>query len=117
MKDNIAHPKILVLWEKQMHLLFDCTQRFPKISRFTFAQRIDNHALDLAQYFVLAQYATRRDTAIHLQEANLVLAQLRLLLRLSCDRKYLSIKQTENFTKAFAEIGAGIHRWEQEVLS
>ena len=59
MKNPLENPKILVLWEKQMHLLFDCTQRFPKISRFTFAQHIDNHALDLVQYLVLAQYSTR----------------------------------------------------------
>ena len=103
--------RVLIEWEKILHRMLDCTQRFPKSARFTFVQRIDTLVLDIAQTIVKAQYAPTEDQSVHLHLLNSQLAQLRLLWRLSADRKYLSTGLLREFINALEGIGFQVHAW------
>ena len=103
--------KILVEWEPLLHQILDCTERFPKRARFSFVQRIDNLCLDCTQTIVKAQYSTRQEQGAHLQMLNQSLAQLRLLLRVSADRKYLSLGQLKVLIEGLEGIGFQAHSW------
>ena len=103
--------RVLIEWEGILHRMLDCTQRFPKSVRFSFVQRIDALLLDIAQTIVKAQYAPTEDQSVHLQILNSQLAQLRLLWRLSADRKYLSMGLLREFIEALDGIGFQVHAW------
>ena len=103
--------RVLIEWESVLHRMLDCTQRFPKSVRFSFVQRIDTLVLDIAQTIVKAQYAPTEDQPVHLQILNSQLAQLRLLWRLSADRKYLSMGLLREFIEALDGIGFQVHAW------
>jgi len=89
--------------------ILDRTQKFPKSTRFTFGQRIDNLALDVLEAVVEAGYS-RRSSAV-MQEANRKLTRLRVLLRMSTDRKYLSLRQYHFAGEKIDEIGRMIGGW------
>jgi hypothetical protein len=103
--------KILVEWEPLLHQILDCTQRFPKSVRHSFVDRIYGLCLDLTQTIVRAQYSPSEEQAIHLALLNQLLAQLRLLLRISADRKYLSLGQLKVFIEGLEGIGYQVHSW------
>ncbi len=90
--------------------LLDRTQKFPKSSRFTFARRIDNLALDLVEAVVTARYNSRRRRVI-ITEANLKLTRLRVLLRLATGRRYLSRRRYFHVIEKIDEIGRMLGRW------
>ena len=89
--------------------LLDRTQKFPKSSRFTFGQRIDNLALDIVEAVVTARYSRRRRVII--TEANLKLTRLRVLLRLATGRRYLSRRRYFHVIEKIDEIGRMLGRW------
>jgi hypothetical protein len=60
--------------------LLPTVEKFPKRVRFTFADRINNQALDIVEYLIEARYS--RDKGAILVAANLKLEKLRVLLRL-----------------------------------
>jgi hypothetical protein len=103
--------RVLVEWESILHRILDATQNFPKAVRFSFVQRIDNLTLDITQTFVLAQYAKTSAQPEHLHALNVQLAKLRLLLRISCDRKYLSVGLLADVIDAIEGIGFQLHSW------
>jgi hypothetical protein len=67
-------------WMQFLEWLLPATERFPKRVRFTFAERINNLALDIAEDLVEARY--RKDKEPVLRRINLRLEKLRILLRL-----------------------------------
>ena len=103
--------RVLMEWEGILHRMLDCTQRFPKSARFSFVQRIDSLVLDIAQTIVKAQYVPTEEQAVPLRLLNSQLAQLRLLWRLSADRKYLSLGLLRDFIAALDGIGFQVHAW------
>lgn len=103
--------RVLVQWEALLHQMLDCTQRFPKSMRFSFVYRIDNLLLEITQTIVKAQYAPTVSQQSILIALNSLLAQLRLLLRISADRKYLSLGQLRVFVEELDDIGFQIHGW------
>ena len=103
--------RVLVEWEPLLHQILDCTQRFPKSTRFSFVQRIDSLCLDITQTIVKAQYSPKQEQSAHLQMVNQNLAQLRLLLRISADRKYLSLGQLRVLIEGLEGIGFQVHSW------
>jgi hypothetical protein len=104
-------PVVLVRWEQALGELLDRTQRFPKSARFTFAARIDNLGLDLLEHLVQARWAQPARKATHLREADLCLARLRVLLRLSHQRRFLDTRGYEHLARALDDVGRQLGGW------
>jgi hypothetical protein len=80
---------VFVKWVDFLSWLLPTTEKFPQRSRFTFANRIDNLALDLVEDLVEARYAHEKRGI--LTRANLRLEKLRILLRLCHELRYLPL--------------------------
>lgn len=103
---------IFVKWQEFLAWLLPLTEKFPHKARFTFANRIDNLALDLVEDLVEARYS-RQKRAI-LARANLRLEKLRMLLRLSHDLCYLSHTSYAYGTRQLYEIGSMLGGWRKQ---
>lgn len=104
-------PAILVLWESVVGEILDRTVRFPKASRFTFAQRIDGRALDVLEALVDARYARAEQKRAALIRVDRLLAQLRVLVRLSHQRQLLDHGSYELLARRFDEVGRMLGGW------
>ncbi len=60
---------VISCWERTLHDLLEHTRKFPKRVRFTFANRIDNLALEVYEALIEARY-TRNKVPV-LRRANL----------------------------------------------
>lgn len=92
----------LQLWEETAGWLVEHTAKWPKSSRFSLVQKVDNHALDVLEMLVLARYepARRRQT---LREINLRLERLRFLLRLARRRNVMPAAGFETAVRGIDE--------------
>ena len=104
-------PQLLVHWERTVGELLDRTAHFPKAVRFTFAQRIDTLALDLLETLVRARWAYRAQTLPLLVAADGDLAVLRVMVRLSFERRYLARTGFEHLVRALDEAGRMLGGW------
>ncbi|MEM8485578.1 MAG: diversity-generating retroelement protein Avd [Bacteroidota bacterium] len=100
---------VFVHWMGFLDWLLDATEKFPKHVRFTISTRIENLALDIVENLVEARYA--REKSAILQRANLRLEKIRVLLRISHDRQYLSRKGYLHAMKAVKETGRMLGGW------
>lgn len=84
--------------------------------RFTFANRIDNLALDMVEDLVKARYTCNKRPP--LLRANLRLEKLRVLLRLCHTLGYLPHTRYEHAMRAMNEVGKMLGGWQrsQETL-
>jgi hypothetical protein len=89
--------------------LLERVEKFPKNARFTFGQRLTDLALDIMERLVRAAYGRRR--ADNLESANVSLEVLRVMLRLSKDRLFISEKQYEFAIGELLEIGKMVGGW------
>jgi hypothetical protein len=89
--------------------LLDRVEKFPKSARFTFGERLANTALDVVEKIVRAAYGRRRKE--NLEAANTELEVLRVILRLSADRHYISVPQHRFAVGEMLEIGRMIGGW------
>ena len=115
MTDPGQAPVLLVHWEETVGLVLDKTSRFPKSARFTFASRIDALVLDILAALVRARWATRGDTGPLLAAADGHLAVLRVLLRLSHERRLLARPGFEHLVRRLDEAGRMLGGWRQQV--
>jgi len=102
-------PVILIHWLELLEWLLPATEKFPKRVRFTFADRINNLALDVAEDLVEARYS--RDKQAILRRANLRLEKLRILLRLCHRLHYLPHQGYEHASRAINEAGRMLGGW------
>jgi len=89
--------------------LLDRVEKFPKSARFTFGQRLSDTALDIVEKLVRAAYGRRRKD--NLEAANTDLEVLRVMIRLSHDRRYLSDDQYTYAIGELLEVGKMIGGW------
>ena len=106
---------LFVLWEKVLAEILDRTGKFPKKARFAFSNRIDNLSLDVLEKIVEARYTQGRCKQPVLREIDLALARLRVLLRVSHDRRYLSTGGLELLAQRLDEAGRMVGGWRQQV--
>jgi hypothetical protein len=85
--------------------------KFPRAYRFTLAERLQRHALDLQETFILAGRRRGPGRVAQLQQADGQLAQLRHTLRLCKDIGLLTLKQYEHAAEGLAEIGRLLGGW------
>lgn len=102
---------VLRLWETTIHELLDCTEQFPKKVRYSFVQRIDNHALELIEQLTLARYTTDHQEGQALLQADLALNKLKVLLRLAYSRTYIAHKRYEHLIQRCEEVGRMLGGW------
>jgi hypothetical protein len=102
---------LIVHWERVVLDLMDRTQKLPKSVRFTFANRIDNLALDVMERLIEARYASPRHTQRLLREADGGLARLRILLRLCRQRGLLDRGGFEHAVRELDEAGQMLGGW------
>lgn len=79
------------------------TEKFPKIQRFALATDINKSALGLLTDTVDLYYSTNRVVIIRKMNNNL--DKLRIMIRLSSDFKYISVRQYEYASEKLVEIG------------
>ena len=107
-----AGPELLCLakWEETAGWLIEHTAKWPKSARFSFVQRIDNHALDVLELLVIARYEPEV-RAKHLREVNLRLERLRFLLRIALARGVMPGHGFESAMRGIDELGRMAHGW------
>lgn len=93
----------LILW------LFPAVNKFPKSQRFVLGQRIEDSILEFLRLMIRAN-ASRNKLPI-LADASVELDQLRILIRLSKDLKFISINQYGFVSKMINEIGRMLGGW------
>ena len=87
----------------------DVCAKYPKSVKFTFSDRIINTNMDILDGIIIAIYEKDR---IHiLKEVNISMERLRIYMRLSMDKKYISIKQHEFISKDINETGKMLGGW------
>ncbi|RQW03779.1 diversity-generating retroelement protein Avd [candidate division KSB1 bacterium] len=89
--------------------LMNHTEKFPKSHRFSVAVKMENCMLDFLRYITIANYRTKKYTL--LKSADEELVTLRILLRLSCDMKFLSLSSYEFGIKSIEELGRLLGGW------
>lgn len=104
---------VLDLWQKVIGEILDRTGRFPKAVRFTFSTRIDNLALDILDDIVAARFSARDEKIRFLRHADLGLARLMALFRLSHDRHLIGDGGYEHLSRRLVEVGSMLGGWRE----
>ena len=93
--------------------LLPLTLKFPKAQRFLLAERLGKMALDF--YDLILEAATDPQCqADHLDQADRLLAKLRLYIRLSHDLQCISIGQFEHAARLLDELGRLLGGWKRK---
>jgi len=91
--------------------ILDRSANFPKAHRFTFGARVEGLALEIMEKLVRARWAKPADTVTFLQSADADLAVLRVLVRLSFERKMLSRGAFEQVVRELDTAGRMMGGW------
>jgi len=108
---------LFVLWEGIAEDLLERTQRFPKASRFTFTQRVENLVLDILELLAAAQWAAGAVKRDKLRETDERLLRLRVLLRLCHRRHLIDHRAWEHVARGLDEAGRMLGGWRRYVAS
>ena len=98
-------------WSKVLDWILDTVEKFPKNVRFTLSGRIANIALDILEKIIEAIYT--RNRWYILRTINLYIEKLRVLFRISFERKVISMKQYEFISIELNEAGMMIGGWQR----
>jgi four helix bundle protein len=104
--------KNLAIFEKTYDLIlwiYPTVNKFPKSQRFVLGQHIENTTLELLEGIIEAN--NERNKAFYLKKLSLKLDKLRILIRLSKDFKFISIRQYEFVSGHINEIGKMLGGW------
>lgn len=93
--------------------LFPIVDKFPKHEKFVLSTQIKGCVLDVGRLIIRANKAKEKRAL--LDEVDVRLEELRFLLRLSHDRKYLSHKSYEYGGRLVSEIGRLLGGWIRSV--
>jgi len=105
MKDLIIYQKVYDF----MRYFFPIVERFPKHEKFVLQTQIKNCVLEIAKKIIKANKSRNKKPILF--EIDVLLEQLRLLIRFSHDRKYLSTKKYEHSSMMLNEIGKLLGGW------
>ena len=85
------------------------TTKFPKSQRFSYAVRIENIMLEILS---LIHIANRSKNKIpYIKKIDINLDELRILIRLSKDLRFINLKSYEYAVKSLEEIGKLFGGW------
>lgn len=89
--------------------LLPVTMGFPKSQRFIMAQRLQQKSLDFYDHLIAA--GRRKDVNDNLYQADVLLEQIRLNMRLCYDLKLFGLGQYEYAARLLNEIGRLLGGW------
>lgn len=107
--DQAADLPIFVKWMDFLKWVLHITDKFPKSIRFTFSNRIVNLSLDMVEELIEARYTKNKIKA--LWDANLRLEKLRMLFRISYEKKYISHSGYKHAVYSINEVGKMVGGW------
>ncbi len=93
----------LILW------LYPTVNKFPKSQRFVLGQHIENAILKILQEIIQTNQEINK--VIYLKQISVDLDKLRILIRLSKDLKFISVKQYQFAAEKVNEIGKMLGGW------
>lgn len=93
----------LILW------LYPTINKFPKNQRFILGQRVENIILRILEGIIEANQ--ERNKIPYLKKISIELDKLRILIRLSKDLRFISIKQYQFAAEKVNEIGKMLGGW------
>ena len=98
--------------ETLVSYLIDVTMKFPKSYKFTVGQKITNVSLELFEYIQLANMTKDEvNRQRYLQGFLVKFELLKVLLRLSTEKKIVTLKQTATIAAMTVGIGKQISAW------
>jgi len=100
---------IFVKWMDFLTWLMPITEKVPRRARASYATRLESIALDVAQELVVARYT--KTTHSQLQSINLLIEQVRILLRLGHRLSYFSSESYRHGTRSIDEVGRMLGAW------
>jgi len=105
----------LPIFEKTYELiewLYPTVNKFPKSQRFVLGQRIENTILKILEGIITANQ--ERNKLPHLKQTSIELDKLRILIRLSKDLKFISIRQYGFVAEKINTIGKMLGGWTRQ---
>ena len=93
----------LILW------LYPTVNKFPKSQRFVLGERIENTILIILEGIIQANQ--ERNKLSYLKQTSIELDKLRILIRLSKDLKFISIRQYGFVAEKVNEVGKMLGGW------
>jgi hypothetical protein len=106
---------IFVKWMDFLEWLMPVTEKVPRRVRASYATRVESLALDVAQALVIARYT--KTTEAELRPINLMIEQLRILLRLGHRLHYFSNESYRHGMRSIDEIGRMLGAWTKSVTT
>jgi hypothetical protein len=113
MKDTRPQSPLFVKTYDILLWLIPLTLKFPKSQRFLLAERLSGMALDFYDLIIAAVQQPQEQTQ-KLDEADRLLTQIRLYVRLSHDLECLSLGQFEYAAGKMDELGRLIGGWKRK---
>jgi len=98
-KDLIVYKKV----EELLYQIYPRLSNFPKAEKFSLCEAIKNNFYELLKYISLSSTVNTKRT-VYLQEADGHLQVLKILIKLSKRRKYISIGFFEDIDLCLTEI-------------
>ncbi|MDP3013723.1 MAG: diversity-generating retroelement protein Avd [Candidatus Subteraquimicrobiales bacterium] len=93
--------------------LFPIIDKFPKHEKFVMCTHIKSCVLDMAREIIRANKSRNKKQLLY--DVDVKIEELKFLLRLAYDRKYLSHNSYEHSGKLVAEIGRLLGGWIKSV--
>jgi hypothetical protein len=105
------HLSLLMFWEDTCCLSFESAALMPKRVRFSLVARLHHGCLEVMQSLNRARFVKGKARLTCLQQADIELANLKLVLRLSFKLKCLPNKKFEALSMAYHQAGAMLGGW------
>jgi len=102
----------LIIYQKQYDFalyLFPIVDRFPKHEKFVFCTHIKSCVLDITRLIIQANKTRHKRSLLY--NIDVKIEELKFLLRLAHDRKYLAHNSYEHSSKLILEIGRLLGGW------
>ncbi|MEW6115681.1 MAG: diversity-generating retroelement protein Avd [Nitrospirota bacterium] len=106
----------LVIYQKVYDFtlyLFPIVEKFPKHEKFVLCTHVKSCVLDIARLIIRANKSRTKKAILY--DIDVRIEELKFLLRLAHDRKYLSNKSYEHSSKLLLEIGRLLGGWIKSV--
>jgi four helix bundle protein len=108
----MAGRKEIAIFKKSYELaleIFKVTKLFPKSQRFLMAERLEKTIIEILENIIQANEA--QDKVPYLKKLSASLERIRILIRLSKDLTYISLKKYERLSENINEIGKMCGGW------
>ena len=107
--DPIKGPKIVLAAYDLVLELYPAVRGFPKSQQYLLGRRVEDAALEILSGLIAANAARNKKAKLSAVDAEI--EKLRLLIRLSCDLKFISMKKYAALAEKVDELGRMLGGW------